>query len=1406
LNSAVALSQGDVKGAKGAWREYPKEFVSMYAVFSTLGLMNYAKAGMTGALETDLVKRHGYSKEQAAEWSNRLMYNAQSSKALSVEIAEREGKTPLTDAKIEKALEQMSDQVERPAYADVIRHFHQGDTRPVEETQAQLDAATSRGEAPLAQARMAEDVFTPKERAEATSTSRAAGAIGEKALVPRQVSANVLKGDTVLNYGAGKVNKQGRIRHSDTIEGAGGRVTNYDFPENATKGIHDPAALGRQYDTVMASNVLNVQASESMLRRTVGEINKTVKRDGKAIVNYPLTPRKSNVSVANLQGILKEYFSGVEVIGGIKSAPVFRLTKPIIGKSVLSVPVPPIDRPRYIAGEKHNKTMVQDRLNLLPEVSALPRGQRKILSEAIDKFDGPIEDLTPTKLGEIVRAIKFSRPLKDAEAIGALEDKQLNSYIAGTLYKNKKTGKKGYLADMKALGFKGKGLTDKKLTRDQKIALAIHGTKNYQGRLPTKDTAAELKGNTELVNALRETINDIKGTELLPQGPGLTGKERTVLYDYLSDGKWIKRKDPDGSLRNEFIDSVEYSLPRDSASLRESLGQYELELHAKIVAGEQIQTAESRGTVQKLFNAAKNYASRKLMIDKIARDTGNYKLFAVEQMRQANKKEANLKGNQLIDDVFEKTGVDKNIASYTSDKPKIEEAVKYVMGIDPNTHYPKMKAAREQALELIKNDSRGEEIIKLSDGLREVLGGESGVNVRILKTKQFGEKWDSNKRAYKVLSAMSKKEITDTQKKQLSKITRELNEGLPVSFNKKTGKAERVSVDEMAKAWDVYKKRNDKATREYLSKQDWGTRDYYYMSTKHIDAKTLVNPRKAEELPSLRETEIKTGVKPTGRIEQRTGDPEFAEGSPWGAIRRHVANLYAQAYTLDASRYVARATDAAANKGFISKEAANSLNKALLEDIGQAGERVKTGASIMYRVTRSWWTAFGLMPAKMAWYTARNMLYQGVPWGAINGQYRAVDVAKAGALSVETFKNKDSFPMRHLREDFDARIKVGKQLYFEGFLQFAHSERTKIPNKITGKAQEIASLMFAFSDNWNRRYSTFTGDIIIDGYVDKYITGNISEAQLLRGLKVKMMPEGHRRYLTDLFNKARSGKKDGNGIPLKENFNEFMRQTSELKTLMINYPYQVSERSALEQGSSLRWLYGIPVYSRGSFEAINETVARPLAETWNRYAKSGYKMDKFDYRTASDAIGNLTGQMVFRAIAAAALGSLIGEKEEFYNALTGRKRKGQKITSSAYSLGNSIFSYGLLGPGSSDVIKMIGTATSLAKALFAGDTDTALKLFYALGNTALYYTVIIPELVPVLEAMGNKQGMKNLDVIRSAIKGKIIGGQWKDRKTTTAAILHALFDTEPMNRDSDVHKVYKMLKDADVKKEPQPKW
>lgn len=170
---------------------------------------------------------------------------------------------------------------------------------------------------------MSDATFTVDEVLVANKTCRTNAAIGRGAIVPRVVNEFfATRKTTILDFGAGE-----HAIHAEWLREQGLDVTAHEFGFNVTD-VHDPKALARRYDVVFASNVLNVQATEDMMRRTVAQAAQATGRV--FVANYPETPRKAGLSSAQVVAVLESYFRAVELHPVSKArSPVFVCKRPI---------------------------------------------------------------------------------------------------------------------------------------------------------------------------------------------------------------------------------------------------------------------------------------------------------------------------------------------------------------------------------------------------------------------------------------------------------------------------------------------------------------------------------------------------------------------------------------------------------------------------------------------------------------------------------------------------------------------------------------------------------------------------------------------------------------------------------------------------------------------------------------------------------------------------------------------------------------------------------------------------------------------------------------------------------------------------------------------------------------------
>ena len=185
--------------------------------------------------------------------------------------------------------------------------------------------------------------YDPEAVARANRTSRTTGKFGEDAVVPKLIPQmfNPEQAGEVLDFGSGKP-----PTHAATLREMGYDVTAHDFGVNVDPTMHDPNALARQYDTVYASRVLNTQENAEMMDRTLAEIAKATRPDGRAVMNYPGDPRRwddpngpklkgvGKASPATVEAHIRKHFRDVRKIGDDNGRPIWEARNPITAAPV----------------------------------------------------------------------------------------------------------------------------------------------------------------------------------------------------------------------------------------------------------------------------------------------------------------------------------------------------------------------------------------------------------------------------------------------------------------------------------------------------------------------------------------------------------------------------------------------------------------------------------------------------------------------------------------------------------------------------------------------------------------------------------------------------------------------------------------------------------------------------------------------------------------------------------------------------------------------------------------------------------------------------------------------------------------------------------------------------------------
>jgi hypothetical protein len=126
-----------------------------------------------------------------------------------------------------------------------------------------------------------------------------------KQVMPSIVAGIASKRDEILDFGAGK-DAFGTIYLRDL----GFNVVAHEIGINFVEGVHDSHALSRRYDIVFANNVINVQPSIAEVCNLLMDIRTLMNKGGKFVCNYPLNPRKCDMSVDFLESTLRLGFAG----------------------------------------------------------------------------------------------------------------------------------------------------------------------------------------------------------------------------------------------------------------------------------------------------------------------------------------------------------------------------------------------------------------------------------------------------------------------------------------------------------------------------------------------------------------------------------------------------------------------------------------------------------------------------------------------------------------------------------------------------------------------------------------------------------------------------------------------------------------------------------------------------------------------------------------------------------------------------------------------------------------------------------------------------------------------------------------------------------------------------------------
>ena len=221
----------------------------------------------------------------------------------------------------------------------------------------------------------------------------------------------------------------------------------------------------------------------------------------------------------------------------------------------------------------------------------------------------------------------------------------------------------------------------------------------------------------------------------------------------------------------------------------------------------------------------------------------------------------------------------------------------------------------------------------------------------------------------------------------------------------------------------------------------------------------------------------------------------------------------------------------------------------------------------------------------------------------------------------------------------------------------------------------------------------------------------------------------------------------------------FSKYYARYKTENTHFKYATKSRSLTEQTRGGKMLAGLVVFSRGYFDILNRTIAKPIS----RGVKNGDLLQI--YQGIMSSVSLFVGMRMM---------------QEFAKMFMGKRYRDD------YDLVNTLLSYDLLSVGAQKAQEFYQDFTKAVPAIVGkyGFTEEALDKIGALISNDLVeeYFPLIDIYVSTYEATGNKAGAKLWTVIRSQLDKRYLAihgrkFDYADRDTLQK-IQHILFGGE----------------------------
>ena len=713
--------------------------------------------------------------------------------------------------------------------------------------------------------------------------------------------------------------------------------------------------------------------------------------------------------------------------------------------------------------------------------------------------------------------------------------------------------------------------------------------------------------------------------ELEQRPRGLSEEDRTLAFNLMD------QKLP-ANIRNKVLDSIEGTLPRDPDALSAwtvAANQFGRQaLKREMNRGRH----ETRQAHDSWMDHARKIASSRYFFMATAGDAGDVGIFRASNdiARQTSRA-----GSQ-VNDRFKAitrgtTGTTKGRDVHRiSSTPEVELAISRVLGIDPATKNKRMQKQLHESVAVL--DKLGQEnpkfhkvVMDQIESIRRELQGNLAARIRYGQLDRFQQRWEAampKRKNQTVAEAYAEARATNNAKLG-SEIEEHMANVLPLRGGEKP---EPVPVTEMMNLVSFKNVNGKEATLEALRSETFGTRKYYWMSEREI------NPAgwgKMEEGFTIESVDAMPQARTLREIHTREGDAPLRQGSLYANLHRHMMNVENYYMTLESQRELINRTTKAKNSGHISDKTYNSVTKWIDNQMGKSPPPDPVSAAVI-KANSLFWTTYPLAASRILWYSARNVLYQGAPWGVMLTQFKAGDVGSAYGDVLRSYANPQTSMLARWMDN-ELRTDVSQKRGYFNEIMLMRDPASRHQAATGGKAGQVKAgaliggtiglgtggpagaaagvavgagvgrvwqnvkpalekySEFAISapDEFNRVTIGSASFVIGERYLNRYLAGQATYKDVESGLMLNALPPAQKMDMAQLFSQGQAG---GD----RESFYPFLARVAEVKNENANHVYRVSGKSMVEQHHAARQALGLINYPRGQVELFTRNGFFPM--------------------------------------------------------------------------------------------------------------------------------------------------------------------------------------------------------------------